>query len=107
MYRTQLSYLGLIASFLLLATSCRKKEDPIVEPAKREVHINMVNFAGNDSLKLGTATYTNAAGEPFTVSMFNYYISNVKLIAANGTDYVEKESYHLVREGINGSKHFH
>lgn len=106
-YRTVL--LGLIAMGFLASTGCRKKDDPVIvdPPAKKEVHINFINFAGNDTLKLNTATYTNAANEQFTLSIFNYYISNVKLIAASGSDYVEKESYHLVREGVNGSRHFH
>ncbi|MCD6062585.1 MAG: hypothetical protein K0R82_496 [Flavipsychrobacter sp.] len=99
----------LMAAFMT-AAGCRKKDDPvIVDPpaSNKEVHVNFVNFAGNDSLKLNTATYTNAANEQFAVSIFNYYISNVKLIATAGNDYIEQESYHLVREGVNGSRHFH
>ncbi|WP_276133481.1 MbnP family protein [Polluticoccus soli] len=99
-----------LAALGLLASGCRKKDDPVIvdpPPTQKEVHINFVNFAGNDSLKLNTTTYTNSANEQFTVSIFNYYISNVRLIAATGNDYVEKESYHLVKEGINGSRHFH
>jgi hypothetical protein len=56
---------------------------------------------------LNTGTYTNAAGEALTVSMLSYYISNIRLVATDGSDYVEKESYHLIRHGVNGSMHFH
>jgi hypothetical protein len=111
MNRIPLKALGLIAFCSLLAMSCEKKPKtttPAPTPAeKREVHINFVNFAGNDSLKLGTQ-YTNASNEAFTLSMFNYYISNVKLQGTNGTpDYVETESYHLVKQDKPGSGHFH
>lgn len=102
--------MGLAAIGLLASAGCRKKPDPVIvdpPPTNKEVHINFVNYAGDDSLKLNTATYTNAANEQFTISIFNYYISNVRLVSAGGNDYVEKESYHLVREGINGSRHFH
>ena len=103
---------SIVLIFMCLAIAgCRKKADPVIAdpPANdtREVHVNFANFAGSDSLKLNTGTYINASGESFTVSMFNYYISNIRLIAASGNDYVEKESYHLVRHGVNGSMHFH
>lgn len=111
MRSNKLNVIMLAAGFSVLAFSCRKQDDPVtpVNPTatSAEVHMNFVNFAGNDSLKLNSATYTNASNESFKVSTFNYYISNVKLIGDGVADFVEPESYHLVREGVAGSGHFH
>ena len=43
--------------------------------------------------------YVNAGGDHFTVTLFNYYISNIRLKKADGSEYVEPESYHLIRHG--------
>lgn len=99
----------LLATLPVVLFSCVKKDDPTIvdpPPARKDVHLYFDNFAGNDALKLNSTTYTNEWGETFTVSMFNYYISNIKLNGPSGT-YTESESYHLIREGIEGSMHLH
>jgi hypothetical protein len=101
-----------IKSFLLVAAvsgtlvACKKQDDPTPEE-KGEVHFNFKNYAGEAALQLGTASYTTPQNEEITVSKFNYYISNIKLMNTEGGEYAEPESYHLLQQDKLGSLHFH
>lgn len=53
----------------------------------------------------GTKWYANSSGDSFTVTKFNYYISNVKLKKKDGTFFIEPESYHLIKQ-VEGKKTF-
>lgn len=75
-----------------------KKDDPDPEPVYGNVSLKFDNMVGTEDLALGSGNYTNANGDAFTVSLFNYYISNVKLKRADGTYFTEPHSYHLIKE---------
>lgn len=62
--------------------------------------LNFKNVVGNEALVLNEKLYTNASGEQFKISLLQYYISNIKLKRADGTEYVvpQDESYFLIRE---------
>lgn len=64
------------------------------------------NVAGSDDLDLNIGTYKNATGEQFSVSLLRYFISNVRLKRADGTDYVvpQDSSYFLVNEADPASR---
>ncbi|MCC9138313.1 MbnP family protein [Pontibacter silvestris] len=86
--------------FLLLAlpfiTACSDDEE--TETAGN-VQVEISNVVGNAPLELGTTTYTNPAGDSYSVTNFKYYISNVRLVGNNGqVTYVEPESYHLIAQ---------
>jgi len=66
--------------------------------------IQFSNYVGNEKLVLDSSTYKNALGQPFTVSMFKYYISNIHLKNSNGNDYVCNNGYFLVDEEDTNSK---
>lgn len=87
--------LSLISGLLFL--SCKKDvkiETPVPAPDKAPQAV--FNFeASVNGRPLGPGTYTNAAQDSFTVSKFNYYISNIKFKRADGSVYAEPESYHL------------
>ena len=55
------------------------------------------------NLKLNTGNYKNEAGQPFTISKFKYYISNIQLKRADGSEYTLHE-YFLVDEENKASK---
>ena len=80
--------------------SCEKEKQPQNDETMTEMTIEFDNIMGGQNLFLNAVTYTNAAGEPFTVSMAQYYISNIKLRKADGTEYVVKQdsSYFLIKE---------
>ena len=54
-------------------------------------------FVGPEPLVLNEPRYPNPGGEGrFKVRDFQFFLSNIRLVSANGT-YVESDSYHLVR----------
>lgn len=55
------------------------------------------------NLELNTGNYTNEIGQPFTVSTFKYYVSNLKLKKTDGTYYSVPNSYYLVDQEVNNS----
>lgn len=97
-----LKYLVIAALFSTVIVSCKKDEevpDPQVPTPTATYGSLMVKFenkVGANALVLNASQYTNNA-DTFTVSTFNYYISNIKLTATDNSVYTETESYHLVK----------
>ena len=98
------SSIYLFLSFIALSfvfVSCNDDDEPVVDPATTgSIRIEFDNIVGDRDLVLNTGTYKNAANQPFTVSKLNYYVSNIKLLMANGTSFVvpQDSSYFLIRE---------
>lgn len=69
--------------------------DPL---ATGSLTLTFTNQIGSQPLTLNTQTYQNAAGESFTVSKFNYFVSNIRLRRDDGSEYVYPQdiSYFLV-----------
>lgn len=95
-----LLYLLVVAQLL---DGCKKST-----PAKTGLlKLTFRNMVKTSPMTLGTATYTNTFGEPYTINKFKYYISNVRLgLSGSATTEIEKESYHLVDESLPGSRSF-
>ncbi|WP_343522615.1 MbnP family protein [Pedobacter sp.] len=101
----------LLSSAILLICSCKKSED--VTPGFNESNlapfsVEFDNIIGDRTLTFNnTATpYTNAAGEKFTVSMLQYFISNIKVATADGKEYTVKQdsSYFLIRSSDKATR---
>lgn len=92
-----------LAALSLSLGSCKKEENTSTGKAGKMV-LEFNNKVGSADLKMDGTNYTNAAGETFTVSKFNYYISNIKLNNDKGGQFAENESYHLVQHNDAGSK---
>src|SRR4051812_20496993 len=103
----------LIVLPLLLLFSCKKDEvvKPGVETAEPLTMVTATqtppppagssNLVFNFNAMVKSATlvpttqwYTNFSTDSFTVTKFNYYISNLRLRKDDGSFYVEPESYH-------------
>lgn len=89
--------------WLVVSQSCKSDPDPT------ELNSLMLTFdhrVGDKALALGTGSYQNALGEDFTVTAFNYFISNISLKKSDGTTftYPQDSSYFLVRETSPASK---
>lgn len=89
---------------LLLSASCikDKKIDPVVAPQpvdqqKAAVAFDFTAKANNKALIADSAWYSNAAGDSFTITKFNYYITNIKLVREDGFVFAEPESYRINR----------
>ena len=83
--------------------SCRKEKP---EPTYNDqdlapISIEFDNIVGGQNLALNTGSYTNAAGEPYNITLLQYFISNIKLSKADGTTYTvpQDSSYFLIKEG--------
>ncbi|AEI49274.1 MbnP family protein [Runella slithyformis] len=92
-------------SLLLLVVSQSCKSDP--DPTElNSLTLTFDNRVGDKTLALATGTYQNTLGEDFTVTTFNYFISNISLKKSDGTTftYPQDSSYFLVRETFPASK---
>jgi hypothetical protein len=95
-------YSFLAISFVIFSIlGCTKTQvEPEIDPNKKGTMVlNFDNIAGTKDFKFGD-TYTNATGEQFSLDMFQYYISNIKLKTEDGREYIvpQDESYFLVKE---------
>ncbi|RYF66253.1 MAG: hypothetical protein EOO39_23370 [Cytophagaceae bacterium] len=91
----------LFAVSVLMA--CQKKE---VDTLVGSMQLTFDNRVGNSDLVLGTGTYQNKSGETFTVTRFDYFISNIRLLRADGSAYTvpQDNSYFLIREADSTSQ---
>jgi len=73
---------------------------------KSTLSIQFDNIAGDKNLQLNTGSYVNAAGEQFNISLLQYFISNIKVKNAAGTEYIvpQDSSYFLVSEANAASQ---
>lgn len=84
-----------LVSCAVILFSCRKKDYPA--PATEEkgsISFQLKNVVGADPLVLNDKKYLRGE-DTFTVSVYNYYISNIVLTDENGNTFAEPESYHL------------
>jgi len=66
--------------------------------------IRFRHWVGNKELTLFDETYTNQFGEPFVVSKFRYYVSNITVTTADGKEMKPDNSCFLVNEADSVSK---
>lgn len=93
-------------SFLTVAFSACTDDADVTTPAAGTLDVEVDHLVGNVPLVLHTGTYTTSSGQQFTVSTFNYYLSNIKLRKADGTEYAEPESYHLLKHSDAATRAF-
>lgn len=123
---------ALLAVFLFFS-ACRKDVDPVVPVDKHAQSTGTIppadttstDTTATDTVPSGTsrvvfrftpialhttvsaspAEYSNGLGDEFTITKFNYYISNVRLYTNSGAVIIEPDSYHLVRH-LEGASSF-
>jgi hypothetical protein len=102
----QLISAALLAALFVIGFSACKKDDDNVSDEPGLLELEFDNIVGGQNLILNGPEYTNAAGEKFTVSLLNYYISNIVLERVDGTEYVvpQDSSYFLVKESDPASR---
>jgi hypothetical protein len=94
---------GIVVGLVALIGACSREP---MEPQTGSLAVHFDNVVGNQNLQLNDQTYTNAAGEPFTVSRLDYFVSNIRLRRADGSEFVvpQDSSYFLVRESDASSQ---
>lgn len=93
----------LIICAILLFGSCSKTEDPTPEFEEQNLapfSIEFDNIVGDRTFSINNtgSLYTNAAGEKFSISMLQYFISNIKVTTAEGKTYTvpQEKSYFMI-----------
>ncbi|EDM37840.1 hypothetical protein PBAL39_15484 [Pedobacter sp. BAL39] len=93
-----------LISILLMVTSCAKNND--VTPEFQETNlaplsVEFDNIVGERTLSINNtgSPYKNLAGEAFTISRLQYFISNIKVTTAEGNTYTVNpdSSYFLIK----------
>lgn len=106
-----LKSIALIAISALTLSSCVKDDDNSTDPkpsaTTNEMHFMVHNYFGNDEIVLNTGTYTNQQNEQLSITTFNYWITNIKFVKSDGSEYVEPNSYRLIRGDQSSTMHFH
>lgn len=90
-----------LASGLLVVSCSFPDEKDDTDPIETgTIQLQFDNIVGDQDLQLDSTRYLNAAGEDFTVSKLNYYISNIKLTRMDGGVFTvpQDSSYFLIRE---------
>jgi hypothetical protein len=98
----------ILSSFaLLFFASCKKDNAPAYnDTVKSGLSVEFDNIVGTSDLQLNTGSYTNAAGEQFTVTKLRYYVSNFKLTSSTGTVYtVPQDSCYFLIDESDESTH--
>ena len=70
---------------------------------KNKLVIRFHNYVGTDKLVLDSVVYKNALGQAYTISMFKYYVGNIRLKRNGGPDYISHE-YFLLDEDNSQSE---
>lgn len=87
---------------ILLSQSCKKdgNDNEFKNDNKAKLSIEFDNIVGGQNLQLNTGSYTNTSGETFSVSLLQYFISNISVKKADGTVYTvpQDSSYFLIKE---------
>ncbi|QMW00850.1 MbnP family protein [Spirosoma foliorum] len=93
---------GLLAILAIggLVLACDSNDTNPLTTSSGKLRIAFDNVVSTSDLKLGTGSYQNSSGETFTVTKFNYFISNIRLRKQDGSDYVvpQDSSYFLIQE---------
>ncbi|WAC39992.1 MbnP family protein [Pedobacter sp. SL55] len=101
MMKKKILYLATILTIIL--SSCSKNDDPTPDFDEENLapfSIEFDNIVGDRTFSINNtgSLYTNAAGEKFSISMLQYFISNIKVTTANGKTYTvpQDKSYFLI-----------
>jgi hypothetical protein len=96
----------LLTASAALLSGCKRDSDTASQPTVGTVSFAVKNVVGAQDLALNSTTYTTASGETFTVSTFEYYLSNIVLTKSDGTTYAAPNEYHLINTAKPASSSF-
>src|SRR4051812_3638213 len=90
---------------LSLLSSCTKKDPEPSVPQYSKLQVSFANEVDGQALGLGPMSYTNAAGNKYSVDLLKYYVTNFTLIKADGTEKNYK-NYNLIDASNAASQTF-
>lgn len=85
------SYIHYFISILMISVlvACKKKNDepaPVTSPTNQSLTLRMTPKVGNDTLDFAS-TFITENNERYTLSMFRYYMSNIRLVKNDGSEH--------------------
>lgn len=100
-----------IAVLAITLANCKKDTVTPPEPEPEapapvttgSLKLNFEAMVGDSQLVFSTSTYTNQAGNTFNVTMYRYYISNIKITKTDNSVWSETNSYHLIDHSDDAS----
>ncbi len=92
-------------AFAVFSLAGCKKDETTPTSQTGELDVEFEHTVGTAPLVLNSRTYTTPAGDQFTVSIFKYYVSNLRLTRTDGTEYAVPESYYLVNSAASATQH--
>jgi hypothetical protein len=114
--KTNHIYILMLLLCTLFLANCKKNKTTTTEPIKYndiientngELTFKMKNQVDGTDLQLSDANnkvwYKNQNNDSFYVTRFNYYFTNIKLTAEDGSIFEETYSYHLIRQENDSS----
>lgn len=95
--------LGFLALMLTILISCDKEENNVSSGNNTlpgTLSVEFLNKVGSQDLDIsGNTNYLNSSGEEFSVNLFKYYITNIRLIKSDSSKYFLPETYWLMDAG--------
>jgi hypothetical protein len=89
-------------------TSCKKESTtPEYNSAQKGIlNVEFDNVVGSADLQLNTGSYTNAAGNPYKITMLKYFVSNFKATTTGGVEVIvpQDSCYFLIDESNIGKQ---
>ncbi len=95
---TLIAALCIGVSVLSLASCTKNEVEAIDVNTKNTVLVEFDNRVDDQKLALGSTPYKTAAGEDFTLTTFNYFVSNIALKKADGSVLKFPDQYFLIRQ---------
>lgn len=83
---------------LFITSSCGKEKttNPVAETKNGNLSFSFKYVFNNEVWKLGSTVVQQKTNDTLTFTTFKFYISNIKLKNADGTWWIQPESYYLV-----------
>ncbi len=111
MNRLNLKYIFISTCLILGLSACSKKNEITPEFNEQNLapfSIEFDNIVGERTLSINNTAslYSNAAGEKYSISMLQYFISNIKVATADGKSYTvpQDKSYFLINGADKASR---
>lgn len=96
----------------LLFNACKKSDSTTPDFDEKNLaplSVEFDNIVGGRTLTFNNTAipYTNAKGEPFSISMLQYFVSNIKVTTASGQQYtVPQDSSYFIVNGADKATRF-
>ncbi|MCF8366442.1 MAG: hypothetical protein K9H16_11710 [Bacteroidales bacterium] len=91
----------LITMLVLTIAACNKSNDEKPQPATALLSLKFEHIVGDDPLMFNQMIYTNAFGNPYSVETLKYFISDIKLTSAQGSEYLIDAEHYV--DGLDSS----